>query len=255
MKFVKRLNLNRKRPASPQFAVEIDQRIETNSAVSLQVPHGPKTSRPTTYKNGQLRYNEDLQELEAYVNGAWEIIRTVRQPHISYKTYGGANYLNTIFGPLDYDISLDKPQNVQVFIENVQQLPDTSGIAGEYNVAGNYKLVYTPAVTATLSSAVVSGAITLNLTTLRDIQGGISQKITGAGIPSGTVIQSITNTVTNTVRLSQPTNAAINTTTVLTFTFSTGTYVQFTGPAPTKAVYTFQGLDGYGPTPNGLFES
>jgi hypothetical protein len=255
MKFVKRLNLNRKRPASPQFSVEIDQRIETNSGVSLQVPSGPKTSRPTTYVNGQLRYNRDLQELEAYINGAWEIIRTVRQPHISYKTYGNANYLNTIFGPLEYDIDLNKPQNVQVFIENVPQLPDTTGISGEYNVTGNYKLVYTPAFTATITSPVVSGAITLNLTSLRDINGGVNQRISGSGIPPGTVVQSITNTVTNTIRISQPTSNSINTTTVLTFTFSTGTYVQFTGPAPTKAVYTLQGLDGYGPTPNGLFES
>jgi hypothetical protein len=255
MKFVKRLNLNRKRPTSGQFAVEVDQRIETNSVVSLQTPAGTKAQRPTTYKNGQLRYSKDLNELEAYINGQWEIIKTVRQPRLSYKTYSGANYLNTIFGPLEYDVDTSKPQNVTVYIENVPQLPDTQGLSGEYNVPGNYTLTYTPSVTATITTPVVSGAITLNLSTLRDIQGGINQKIQGNGIAAGTVVQSITNTLTNTIRLSSPTNGAISTSTILNFTFSTGTYVQFTGPAPSKAVYTIQGLDGYGPTPNGLFES
>jgi hypothetical protein len=255
MKFVKRLNLNHKRASSPQFAMETDQRIETNSVVSMQLPSGEKAQRPTAYKNGQLRYSKTLQEIEAYINGEWEIIRTVRQPNISYKTYSGANYQNTIFGPLDYDCDTGKPQNIQVFIENVPQLPDTQGVPGSYNVAGNYTLVYSPQVTATITTPVVVGAITLNLNTLKDIQGGISQRISGSGIQPGTIIQTITNTVTNTVRLSLPTNGSINTTTVLLFSFSTGTYVQFTGPAPSKAVYTIQGMDGYGPTPNGLFES
>jgi hypothetical protein len=254
MKYVKRLNLNRKRPESNQFAVEIDQRIETNSTVSLQVPSGTKLQRPGTYKNGQLRYNRDLKELEAYVNGAWEIIRTIRQPYISYKTYSGANYLNTIFGPLEYNTDLTKPQNIQVFVENVPQLPDTTGLGG-FNVPGNYKLVLTPSVSTTLLSPVVQGAVTINIASLQDIQGGIQQKVTGAGIAPGCVVQSIANTITNTIRLSAPTVGPINTTTSITFTFSTGTYVQFTGPAPAKAVYTIQGMDGYTPTPDGLFES
>jgi len=254
MKYVKRLNLNRKRPESTQFSVEIDQRIETGSNVSLQTPSGTKLQRPSTFKNGQLRYNKDFQELEAYVNGTWEILRTVRQPYISYKTYGGANYLNTIFGPLEFPTDITKPQNIQVFIENVPQLPDTTGLGG-FNVPGNYKLVTTPTVSTTLTSPVVQGAVTLNLASLQDIQGGIQQKVSGQGIAPGCVVQSIANTATNTIRLSAPTVGAINTSTSINFTFSTGTYVQFTGPAPTKAVYTIQGMDGYFPTPNGLFES
>jgi hypothetical protein len=262
MKYVKKLNLNRKRPSSPEFNVVVDhyvsglpyERIETNSPVSIQVPAGPQASRPTVYKNGQLRYNQTLQELEAYINGTWEIIRTVRQPNISYKSYSGANYLNTIFGPLAYATDITKPQNVAVYIENVPQLPDTSNIAGS-NIAGNYQLVNTPAVATQLSTPVVQGAVTLNLLTLQDVQGGISQRVVGPGIAAGTVVQSITNTATNTIRISAPTTAAINTSSVIQFVFSTGTYVQFTGPAPSKTVYTVQGLDGYFPTPNGLFES
>lgn len=262
MKYVKKLNLNRKRPASPEFNVVIDhyasgvprERIETNSPVSIQVPSGIQTDRPTIFKNGQLRYNQTLQELEAYINGTWEIIRTIRQPTIGYKSYSGANYLNTIFGPLPYDIDVTKPQNIAVYVENVPQLPDTSNIPGS-NISGNYQLVYTPAVATQLSIPVVSGAITLSLNSLQDIQGGIGQRVSGTGIAPGTVVQSITNTATNTIRISAPTSGAINTTTSIQFTFSTGTYVQFTGPAPSKTVYTVQGFDGYVPTPNGLFES
>ena len=263
MKYVKKLNLNRKRPASQEFNIVIDhfdqyglplERIETNSVVSTQVPSGPKSTRPNVFKNGQLRYNQTLQELEAYVNGTWEILRTIRQPSISYKSYSNANYLNTIFGPLAYDTDLTKPQNITVFVENVQQLPDTSNIPGS-NISGNFKLVKTPAVVTNLSAPVVQGAITLSLQSLQDVAGGISQKISGAGIAPGTVVQSITSTVTNTIRISSPTTAPIATSTNLTFTFSTGTYVQFTGPAPSKTVYTLQGYDGYFPTPNGLFES
>jgi hypothetical protein len=262
MKYVKKLNLNRKRPTSGEFNVVVDhytagnpiERIETNLPVSIQVPAGAQTDRPTTFKNGQLRYNTTLKELEAYVNGTWEIISTVRQPTISYKSYSGANYLNTIFGPLPYDVDTGKPQNIQVFIENVPQLPDTTNIPGS-NIAGNYQIVATPSIVTNLTTAVVQGAITLNLKTLQDIQGGINQRISGTGIAPGTVVQSITSTVTNTIRISSPTTGAISTTNNLTFTFSTGTYIQFTGPAPSKTVYTIQGMDGYFPTPAGLFES
>jgi hypothetical protein len=255
MKYVKRLNLNRKRPESGQFSVEIDQRIETNSITSTQLPAGTKAQRSTTAKNGQLRYSKDLNEIEALVNGNWEIIKTVRQPYISFKTYSGANYQNTIFGPLEFDCDTSKPQNIQVFIENVPQLPDTTGLPGNFNVAGNYRLVYSPSVVTTLSAPVVQGAVTLSLVSLTDIQGGISQRVSGAGIAPGTVVQSIANTLTNTIRISNPTSASINTTTNLAFAFSTGTYVQFTGAAPSKAVYTIQGMDGYGPNPAGLFDS
>lgn len=254
MKYVKRLNLNRKRPSSSQFSVELDQRIETGSLVSMQLPSGTKNQRSATAKNGQIRYSKTLNEIEAFVNGVWEVVRTVRQPYISYKTYGGANYQNTIFGPLEFPCDTSKPQNIQVFIENVPQLPDTTGLGG-FNVAGNYKLTYTPSVITTLTTPVVQGAVVLSLATLVDIQGGIGQAITGAGIAPGTVVQSVANTATNSIRISNPTSGPINTTTNLTFTFSTGTYVQFTGPAPTKAVYTIQGMDGYFPAPNGLFES
>jgi hypothetical protein len=263
MKYVKKLNLNRKRPASQEFNVVTDrydqygvplERIETNSVVSTQIPSGPASTRPNIFKNGQLRYSQTLQELEAYVNGTWEILRTIRQPDISYKSYSNANYLNTIFGPLAYDTDLTKPQNVSVFVENVQQLPDTSNIPGS-NISGNFSLVYTPSVVTNLITPVVQGAITLNLTSLQDVAGGINQKISGAGIAPGTVVQSITSTATNSIRISSPTTAPIATTTNLTLTFSTGTYVQFTGPAPSKTVYTLQGFDGYFPTPNGLFES
>jgi hypothetical protein len=263
MKYVKKLNLNRKRPASQEFNVVTDrynqygvplERIETNSVVSTQIPSGPASTRPNIFKNGQLRYSQTLQELEAYVNGTWEILRTIRQPDISYKSYSNANYLNTIFGPLAYDTDLTKPQNVSVFVENVQQLPDTSNIPGS-NISGNFSLVFTPSVVTNLTTPVVQGAITLNLKSLQDVAGGINQKISGAGIAPGSVVQSITSTITNSIRISTPTTAPIATTTNLTFTFSTGTYVQFTGPAPSKTVYTLQGYDGYFPTPNGLFES
>ena len=59
MKYVKRLNLNRKRPASPEFNLVADhnnlsgiaqERIETNSPVSIQVPSGIQTDRPRTFK-------------------------------------------------------------------------------------------------------------------------------------------------------------------------------------------------------------
>lgn len=263
MKYVKKLNLNRKRPASQEFNVVVDrydqygiplERIETNSSVSTQIPSGPQSTRPAVYKNGQIRYSQTLQELEAYINGTWEIIRTIRQPSISYKSYSNANYLNTIFGPLDYNTDITKPQNVLVFVENVPQLPDTSNIPGS-NISGNFKLTYTPTVVTNLSAPVVQGAITLNLLSLQDVAGGINQRVSGAGITPGTVVQSITSTITNTIRISSPTTSAIATTSNITFTFSTGTYVQFTGPAPSKTVYTIQGYDGYFPTPNGLFES
>jgi hypothetical protein len=138
MKFYKKLSLNTKDPQSNRFAVENDNKIVTTSKVSLQLPAGTITDRPSTFVNGQIRYSATLNEFEVY-NGSgfgtgWEIVRTVRPANITVQNLGSGDYVTTTFGPLQYTLdtnstnytNFQKPQNIMLYVENVYQIPFTN---------------------------------------------------------------------------------------------------------------------------------
>lgn len=132
MKFYKRLSMNLKDPQSNKFAVEDSGQIVTNTKVSLQIPTGAVTDRPSMFVDGQIRYSTTLHEFEVYNgsgNGAgWEIMRTVRPANIIVQNLGSGDYATTTFGPLQYTTgtnytNFQKPQNIMVYVENVYQIP------------------------------------------------------------------------------------------------------------------------------------
>jgi hypothetical protein len=135
MKFVKRAPITRNAPMSDRFAVLPNDRIVTNTKVSLGVPVGQTPDRPTINENGMVRYNTDLQEFEVYNSSGdglgWELVRTVRPAPITVQTLGPGNYATVSFGPLryasgEYYTNYTNPQNILVFIENVYQIPVTN---------------------------------------------------------------------------------------------------------------------------------
>jgi hypothetical protein len=132
MKFIKRLPLDNNDPMSDRFAVLADDRIVTNTKVALQLPKGTDLNRPAINVNGQIRYNETINEFEVY-NGTspgtgWEKVRTVRPAPIYVQQLGNGDYTKTDFGPLRWGTgenytNFTNPQNIFVYIENVFQIP------------------------------------------------------------------------------------------------------------------------------------
>jgi len=243
MKFYKRLPINRKDPMSNAFAVEADGRIVTNTHASIQAPRGTTAQRPTVLSNGEIRYNTELGtgELEAYINGSWQIVKTNRQAEITVNTFTNGDYLNTVFGPLNYNVNTAKPQNVMVYVENVYQVPTS-----------NYTLVLSTVGTPITAASTIIGTAPASTTTLvlnSIADFNIGNSITGTNIVSTATITSV-NTQSHSITITPPTTGIINSGTTVISTFALGTYVVFTNdavPVPNKPVTVLQGFDGYNP--------
>jgi hypothetical protein len=242
MKFFKRENLSVVNPMDNALAVEVDGRIVTNTSASLQLPVGNNAQRPTVLRNGEIRYNTETGtgEIEAFINGSWQRIKTNRQQNIIQQTFTNGNYANTIFGPLTWDIDPAKPQNLMVYVDNVYQIPTT-----------NYRLVTStngqPLTTSTLVSSSVSiGATVITLDSVIDFKAG--QRIDGTNLSANTIVSVDTTNSTITITPGALGNISPG---GLAITFlGTGTFVVFqpdSVPVPTKPVTTLLGFDGYTP--------
>lgn len=234
MRYVKRLNLDSQNPKDITWAVEADGRIQTDSSAEMQLPAGSTNQRVEPYHNGQIRYNNDVNEIEAYINGQWELLRTRRQANIQFQTIATGNYVNTVYGPLSYRQDPTKPQNVFVFVENVYQVPSI-----------NYTLVNDPIIIRSTVGVTNPGVTTINIDDKTDINVG--QIISGdVGISPGTTVIAV-STTSNAVSISAATLGTIQAGIGLNFAFSTGTYVSFTSAPPLKPIYALNGFDGYFP--------
>lgn len=248
MKFVKRLVLNRKDPASNRFAVETDDRIVTTSKKSLQLPSGATSDRPATPVNGMTRYNSTLNDSEIYnISGngtGWEKVLTNRQHTVTVQNMP-TRYDSTIyFGPLSYDVSTSKPQNVLVFVDNIWQVPVTDYIL----------TTGIPSSTLTNAAGFSIGAGVITVNTISNVLIGQYISDSQGIFANGTTITSI-NTSSKQISISPVTAKAVSTTswTTFTLTLSTGTFVSFQAADPysngpnAKPVHVLLGFDGYSP--------
>lgn len=244
MKFYKRITPDTKNPMDKRFSVEADDRIETNTKVSLQLPKGTTGDRPAVPKNGMIRYNNDLGpggDIEVFTGTSWERIKTVRQSAITQQIFYNGNYLDTLFGPLSYDVDTTAPQNVFVYVENVPQIANL-----------NYTLVSSTLSTPYLTTSTVVGTVpafttTITLSSVADFRSG--SPVFGANIDPNAVIVSSSST-TQSIEISIPTTGVLTSGTSVIAQLNTGTYVKFSDdsvPVPTKPVTTLMGFDGYSP--------
>ncbi len=111
-------------------------RVVMNSHGGLMLPKGTTSQRPQltgvrqpTDANGTIRYNTTTNSIEAYVGGAWEVVRAPGSTAITKQTLGPGNGTETVFGPLNasfvssYSASAD---NIIVLVENVMQISTTN---------------------------------------------------------------------------------------------------------------------------------
>ena len=242
MKFIKRLVLNRKDASSNIFAVEADGRIVTTTGKSLQLPAGGTLGRPSPI-NGMIRHNITTQDSEIYnASGAgtgWEKIKMNRQDAITPQNLGVGNYVNTLFGPLAYQIDASKPQNIFVYVDNVYQIPTT-----------NYALVYGSGIQVqhTITSSIGPGTTTFAIDTSTNVLPGMI--ITApSGISANTTVTNVNSTVSPPqITITPATNGGIGAGTTATFSYSnSSTFINFTGAVPAKQVFSLLGFDNYVP--------
>lgn len=246
MKFYKRLPINRKNPMDTLFAVEENDEITTTSDSAMQMPRGTTASRPPNPKNGEIRFNANLGidggELEAYINGEWIIIKTNKQSAIRQQIFTNGDYADTYFGPLAFDVAINKPANIFVYVENLPQIANENFVLA-------YSSTSTPITTSTLISGIVpASSISLPVTSVADFNPG--NPITGTNIRVGTTVVS-TSATDLTITLSTSTTNSIPANERVYSSFATtGTYVKFingTMPVPNKPVVTLIGFDGFVP--------
>jgi hypothetical protein len=121
-------------------------RVVFNAKGGMMLPKGSTSERPQltgvrqpTDANGTIRYNTTTSSIEAYVGGAWEIVRAPGASTIAKQTLGPGNDTETVFGPLNtsflaaYSASDD---NILVLVENVFQISVTNYTV-EQSVSGN----------------------------------------------------------------------------------------------------------------------
>jgi len=242
-KFYKRQNMDYTNPRTNKLAVEITGEIVTDTSAGMQTPRGDALSRVENPVNGTLRYNTEIGtggELEAYINGTWEIIKTNRQADVTVQSFENGDYADTIFGPLAYNIDISRPQNLLVYVENVYQLP---GI--------NYTLVQsTPLVPLTTSTTVTAAAgfgdTVIQLESIADFNVGLT--LTGTNLQNNVIVA--TSATDKTITVSPGALGFIPEGGLAVAFYSTGTYVKFATnatPVPFKPVITFLGLDGFCP--------
>lgn len=242
MRFYRRQTSSIK-PQDTSFAVEADGRIVTKTTVGMEMPSGEQIDRYATPKNGTIRYNQDVGlggELEAYVNGQWEIIKTNRQATVTRQTFNNGDYADTIFGPLAYDIDINKPENVMVYVDNVYQVPGVNYTL-QQSVAG---LQITTATTVAISANF--GDTTIFLESIADFNPG--RVLSGTNLEGNIIVS--TSATTKSITISPGAAGFIPVGGLAVVNINTGTYVVFTEdavPTPSKPVTTLMGLDGYCP--------
>ena len=242
MKFYKRKSIDAHNPQDDSFAVEANGDLISDSTKSFKLPGGTVAQRPSSTTLGQIRHNTQLFDLETYVRNVWERVRTVRPARITVQNLGSGNYYSDTFGPLNSSYAQSwntgnsgSAANIQVYVDNVYQIPFT-----------NYNLVTDPLPVVAVTTGTTSATSTvLYLDNISNVQLG--QTISGSASISETATVVGTITGTSNVIISEPVTAPVSAGTSLTFTFSTGTFIQFTGAVPAKPVVVLLGFDGYFP--------
>jgi hypothetical protein len=108
MKFLKQKTLSRYSPSDNAMFTNQFGRAVMDLTGGLRLPKGTTAQRPQLSSvrtpngpNGFIRYNTDSNEVEAYVDGAWETVVAPGVSAVSRQELGPGDDVETTFGPLD----------------------------------------------------------------------------------------------------------------------------------------------------------
>lgn len=159
MKFLKKSQINFRNVKDNSVAVQIDGEITLDSTNVLLIPTGTTSQRPTTPKNGHIRYNVELEEFEFFENNQWKQLGSNEPQSITQQDLGAGDGIEIYFGPLNPVPDLATPQNILVFIENLIQLSTINYVLEDNPVGkteGRY-IKFSEAVPPSLSVTVLHG--------------------------------------------------------------------------------------------------
>lgn len=145
MKFLKQKNISRWSISDNTLFTNHYGRAVMDLTGGLRIPKGTTAQRPDVSgvrtpngANGFIRYNTDIDSvtgypigIEAYIDGAWEVVRAPGASAIYKQTLGPGDDVETIFGPLDQIPQQDDA--IIVLVENVMQISVTN-----FNILYNY---------------------------------------------------------------------------------------------------------------------
>jgi hypothetical protein len=122
-------------------------RVVINAKGGLMLPKGTTAERPQlssvrqpTDANGTIRYNTSTNSIEAYVGGAWEVVRAPGASSITKQTLGPGDDTAVTFGTLT--LTPSSADNIIVLVENVMQISTTN-----YTLtSGNTNITFTSPV-------------------------------------------------------------------------------------------------------------
>lgn len=168
MRYLRKQVLNRRAPWDQRLSVDINNAVVMTTTNNLTLPSGTTAERPVSAisKNGMIRYNTTLDEIEVYQSNNWRSLRFKEPTLITQQSLGAGDGINLYFGPLapapvtlvQSGVTWDVTQiakNVLVVVENVLQLAIT-----------NYTVVQNPSILAETYTPKLSFAATTNDTTL-----------------------------------------------------------------------------------------
>jgi hypothetical protein len=115
-------------------------RVVMNAHGGLMLPKGTTSERPQltgvrqpTDANGTIRYNTTTSSIEAYVGGAWEVVRAPGTATITKQTLGPGNDVDVDFY-FSGGLTAVSADNLIVLVENVMQISSTNfTLLGGYN--------------------------------------------------------------------------------------------------------------------------
>lgn len=139
MKFLKQKTLSKFTPNDNTLITNQYGRSVMDLTGAVRLPKGTTAQRPNLVgvrtpngADGYIRYNtsvgpDGINEigLEAYVGGAWEVVKAPRASTIIKDTFGPGDAVAQIFGPLEPYFALSyaaSPHNLIVLVENVWQI-------------------------------------------------------------------------------------------------------------------------------------
>jgi hypothetical protein len=106
-------------------------RVVINAKGGMMLPKGTTAERPQlssvrqpTDANGTIRYNTSTNSIEAYVGGAWEVVRAPGASSITKQTLGPGDGTAVTFGTLT--LTPSSADNIIVLVENVMQISTTN---------------------------------------------------------------------------------------------------------------------------------
>jgi hypothetical protein len=135
MRFLKAQNLNKYRRTDQTVSYDRFGQINLKTTLSLLLPVGTTGQEPASPVNGEIRYNNSTNEIEAYSNNAWRALRYKEPTQITIQALATGDYATTVFGPLTPTSQSNYPNsngitvygvnygaNIMVYVENVFQI-------------------------------------------------------------------------------------------------------------------------------------